>query len=117
MVMASPAQPDFAKNPDADISIFPIALPFIAGPATIMTVILQTDDDLYPAYEQALVTLMLLAVLGINFLFLLFAPVLNRVPGKSGNDILTRMLGLILAALAMQSIFSGVAGFFHLPTG
>ena len=117
MVMASPAQPDFAKNPDADISIFPIALTFIAGPATIMTVILQTDDDLYPAYEQALVTLMLLAVLGINFLFLLFAPVLNRVPGKSGNDILTRMLGLILAALAMQSIFSGVAGFFHLPTG
>ncbi|MBI5684700.1 MAG: MarC family protein [Verrucomicrobia bacterium] len=114
MVMGLQAQQDISNNQYADISIFPIALPYIAGPATIMTAILQTDNDLYSVYEQTMVTLVLFIVLGINFLFLLFAPVINRVLGKAGNDVLTRVLGLILAAIAMQSIFSGVAGFFHI---
>jgi len=114
MVMGSNAQQDPSNQQQTDIAIFPIALPYIAGPGAIMTVILQTDNNLYSIYEQAMVTLVLFVVLGINFLFLLFAPVVNRVLGKSGNDVLTRVLGLILAAIAVQSIFSGVAGFFHI---
>ncbi len=114
MVMGSHAHQDPPNTQHTDISIFPIALPYIAGPATIMAVILQTDNNLYSVYEQAMVTLVLFVVLGINCLFLLFAPAINRVLGKSGNDVLTRVLGLILAAIAMQSIFSGVVGFFHI---
>ncbi|MFA5192979.1 MAG: MarC family protein [Verrucomicrobiia bacterium] len=117
MVMGFVGQQDVSKNQYTDIAVFPIALPYIAGPGAIMAVILQTDNDVYSMFEQAMVALVMLVVLGINLLFLLSAPVINRLIGKAGNDVLTRVLGLILAAISVQSIFSGIAGFFHIKLG
>ena len=117
MVMGTTGDDDATGPAHKDIAIFPLGMPYIAGPGTIMTVILQTDNDLYSVYEQVMVTLVLLGVLVINMVLLWFAPVLHRILGKAGNDVLTRVFGLIVATIAMQSILSGIAGFFHIKIG
>ncbi len=99
---------------ERDLSVFPVALPYIAGPGTIMAVVLQTDNDIYSPMEQAVITGVLFGILLITWLTLRSAPNLQKILGKTGIDVITRVMGLILAALAMQMILGGISGHFKL---
>ena len=93
-----------------DPSVFPMAIPLIAGPGTIATVILLTGQQ--PGWEGfALVVGVMLAVLTLNFVFLLGASLIDRALGKTGIVVVTRLLGMLLAALAVQFVLDGVRGF------
>lgn len=97
-----------------DPAVFPIALPYIAGPGMIMAVVLQTDRTVYGPAEQALIVVVLLAVLALTWAILLGASFFRRILGKTGIDVITRIMGMILAALAVQTILTGAGGYFKL---
>ncbi|MCL5772971.1 MAG: MarC family protein [Firmicutes bacterium] len=97
-----------------DVAVFPIALPFIAGPGTIMAAVLLTDNDLYSVFEQFVVSLVLLGILLITWIVLRYAKQLEKLLGDTGINVVTRVMGLILAALACQTILNGIQGYFKL---
>jgi len=92
----------------ADPSVFPLATPLIAGPGSIATIILltgQAGDD-WAAIGS--VMLVLLAVLLLVFLFFLSASLLERALGDTGTNVVTRLLGMLLAALSVQFVIDGI---------
>jgi multiple antibiotic resistance protein len=95
-------------KPGRDIAIFPLAVPSIAGPGTIMAVIVLTDNDVYTIPEQALTSLMLLAVLVITCVLFLLSEKVLRLIGRAGASILIRVMGIILAALSVELVMGAL---------
>ena len=102
------AEPERGRTTSADVAVFPIAMPFIAGPASIMAVVMLTDNDRFGVAEQARTTAVMFGVLLLVYLTLRASETVLRVLGATGINVLTRIMGLILAALAVQSILGGV---------
>ncbi len=100
-----------AEDDDGDDpSIFPIAIPLIAGPGSIASVILLTGQR--PGLEGlALVLGVTFAVLALVLALFLSAGLLERVLGRTGINVITRLLGMLLAALAVQFVLDGLRGF------
>jgi multiple antibiotic resistance protein len=96
-----------------DISIFPMAIPMIAGPGSIASVMLLTSKSV--GISQTLVVLGALAlVLLVNLAALLAAGPLMKAVGHRVEAMITRILGVVLAALAAQFIIDGVKASFQL---
>lgn len=93
-----------------DPSVFPLALPLIVGPGAITTIILLAGNATSAADFGAIAGV-LMAVLLITILTFLVAPTIERALGKTGLNIVTRVLGMLLAALAVQFVLDGLRGF------
>jgi multiple antibiotic resistance protein len=103
-----------AKNPERnlssdeiDISVFPMSIPLISGPGCLTLTILLFSRTTAPSETAALFA----AVVAINLLtlaLLLAAPRVTRIIGQTGDDILRRLLGVILAALSIQFVADGI---------
>ena len=98
-----------AEDPDDDPSIFPIAIPLIAGPGAIASVILLSGQRPGPE-GLALVVGVTLCVLLMVFVLFLGAGLLERALGRTGITVVTRLLGMLLAALAVQFVLDGLTG-------
>ncbi|MEI4261964.1 MarC family protein [Roseovarius sp. D0-M9] len=102
---------DTAEQDDHDDpSIFPLAIPLIAGPGAIATIILLTGEH-QGLSGLAWVLGTMLVVLTMVFISFLGAGLLERVLGKTGINVVTRVLGMLLAALAVQFVLDGLRGF------
>lgn len=90
-----------------DISVFPLAFPLIAGPGAMTTVLLMASEA-----RTLTTTLGMVGIIGVvmvlAFLALWQSHWLNRVLGETGSNVIGRLLGLILAALAVQYVIDGV---------
>lgn len=96
-----------------DVSVFPMAMPMMAGPGAIASVMLLAGAA--DGIEEALVVLAaLLAVLVLTLLALLAAGPLMRLLGSRVESVITRLLGVLLAALAAQYLIDGIRGSFGL---
>lgn len=93
-----------------NIAVFPLAMPFIAGPATIMAVVLLTDNNVYTVWQQLETAVVLLVVLALAYACMIGADFVQRVLGLTGANVVSRIMGLILAALAIQAIIAGLRG-------
>lgn len=95
-----------------DISVFPLAFPFIAGPGALATILLATGE----ARGSPVLFTGLLAVVGLVILvclaLMLAAPRLMSVIGVTGANVMNRLSGVVLAALAVQFITDGIRGSF-----
>jgi multiple antibiotic resistance protein len=94
------------------VTIFPIAIPSIASPGAIMAVVLLTDNQLYTITEQALTTILVFVVIILTMLLLLIANRVQKRIGVYGITVISKIMGLILASYAVQSILAGLKGFF-----
>ncbi|QGX98252.1 MarC family protein [Roseovarius faecimaris] len=106
------SQADEAEDEDEgeDPSIFPLAIPLIAGPGSIASVILLAGQQ--PGMEGLLWVIgVMLAVLLIVLVLFLSSGLLERALGKTGINVITRLLGMLLAALAVQFVLDGLRGF------
>jgi len=92
-----------------DPSVFPLATPLIAGPGALATMILLTGQPGGWGHV-ALILLVMLAVLAVAFVLFLAATVIERVLGRTGIMVVTRLLGMLLAALSVQFILDGMRG-------
>jgi multiple antibiotic resistance protein len=91
-----------------DISVFPLATPLIAGPGAIGATILLVANAEADRLRVAVVILVLLGVLLLTFLLLLIASQVQRLLGVTGLHVVSRIVGVLLAALAVQFIFDGI---------
>ncbi|MXU65717.1 MarC family protein [Oceanomicrobium pacificus] len=92
-----------------DPSIFPLATPLIAGPGAMATIVLlmgQNSGDL-PA-QMMIFGVVLLVVLTALGLFMM-GGLIERVLGQTGINVITRLLGMLLAALAVQFVLDGIS--------
>lgn len=93
-----------------DISVVPLAMPIIVGPATIGTILVLGAE--LPTVKQTLIGYSgMITALIVLALMLYFSNVLERWLGKTGLNILSKVSGLILAAMASDIIFTGVANY------
>lgn len=103
---------EHAGRPD-DISVFPIGVPMIAGPGTIATAMFYMGERESLA-EKAVVLAALGANLALVLVIFLAAGPIVRAMGESVAGALTRILGVVLAALSVQLLIDGVKGAFNL---
>lgn len=95
-----------------DISVFPLAFPLVAGPGALATVLLMMGDARGNLLATGgLIGVILLVVL-IVLALLWTTPYVMRVIGRSGADVISRLLGVVLAALAVQYVIDGIRGTF-----
>lgn len=94
------------------VTVFPVAIPAIASPGAIMAVVLMTDNHIYTFAQQAFTTLMVLVVVGFTTILLLGATKVQNAIGTYGITVISKIMGLILASYAVQSILSGLRDFF-----
>ncbi|WP_424978378.1 MarC family protein [Leisingera sp. S232] len=93
-----------------DPSVFPLAIPLMAGPGSIATVILLTGQQ--PGIAGfAMVMGVVIAVLAILLVMCLFSGLFERMLGKIGITVVTRLLGMLLAALSVQFVLDGLRDF------
>jgi len=96
-----------------DIAVFPLAIPLIAGPGSLITVVLLADKEpSHSIIHHIILAGIILAVIVVTYLFLRGAPYIQKILGVTGSNVLTRVFGIILAALAAQFIFNGVKATF-----
>ena len=91
-----------------DIAIFPLAIPLIAGPGS-MTAIVLLMGRTHVALAQGMVLLALFLNVLLAFAAMLMSQALMRVLGLTGANVVARVSGILLAALAMQFIFDGLS--------
>lgn len=89
-----------------DVTVFPLAIPLLAGPGAIATVLLFTGGR--EPFEIALFVAVLLFVLLLTLVSLLLAPRIMALMGETGSNVLSRVLGVVIAALAVQFVLDGV---------
>lgn len=93
-----------------DPSVFPLAIPLIAGPGAITSVILITEN--HPGWLGiGEVTMVVAAVLVLVYVMFSIGTLLEQLLGKIGINVITRILGMLLAALAVQFVLEGIAAF------
>lgn len=94
-----------------DVSIFPMAMPMIAGPGSIASAMLLTAQ--HPTWgETAVVLAAMLTILALTLLALLAAGPIMRILGAKIEAVITRLLGVLLSALAAQFVIDGVKASF-----
>lgn len=105
-------------EPDHDIAVFPLAIPATATPGAILAVILLTDNNLYPVAQQAATAGVMVLILLITLGLLLLSNVIFRIIGFGGASILTRIMGMILAAFSVELVMNalGVHGWLSSAT-
>ncbi|MEZ4314730.1 MAG: MarC family protein [Polyangiaceae bacterium] len=96
-----------------DVGLIPLGVPLLAGPGAIATVMVWSSRATH--FDQRVALFVAIALLAVVILLtLLFAPRLSRLFGKTGINIVTRIMGLILAATAVQFVVDGAREAFHL---
>lgn len=103
-VMTERAEPEAGH----DIAVFPLALPSIANPGAIMAVVLLTDNHRHSIAQQAVTAGVLLIVLGMTLLALSASRPITQLLGSTGANVLIRVMGLLLSALATEQVATGV---------
>jgi multiple antibiotic resistance protein len=102
------------EEPFPDPSVFPLAIPLIAGPGAIATMILLAGRTT-GAVEMAGVLAVMAAVLVLALLLFLTADLIERALGRTGINVVTRLLGMLLAALSVQFVLDGLRDFGLAP--
>ncbi|HTI86438.1 MAG TPA: MarC family protein [Alphaproteobacteria bacterium] len=97
-----------------DISVFPLAIPLIAGPGALTSVVLLMGSAGSNILRQGVVLLVLLVVMAVLLFALLLTTRMMRYLGVTGVNVVTRFFGLVLAALAVQFVIDGAREAFSL---
>ncbi len=92
----------------AEWAVYPLAIPSIASPGAMLAVVVLTDNDVHSIAAQAVTAGITLAVLGLSLVLMLVAMPVQRLIGKAGASIVSRVMGLILAAVAVDHVISAI---------
>jgi multiple antibiotic resistance protein len=104
------SEEDAEARTRADISVFPLAMPLIAGPGAISATILLVTGAGGDQWKLMAVVTALLLMLVLTYLALLAAIPIQRLLGVTGLAVVSRVVGVLLAGLSVQFIFDGIKG-------
>jgi multiple antibiotic resistance protein len=108
---------DAAATASNDISVFPLAMPLLSGPGTIATILLLTSQAGGDFRKLVAIGVAIAVVFLVSVVALHLGARLIRLVGEGGVHIATRVMGIVLAALAVQYVLNGVAGYYTLLRG
>jgi len=91
-----------------DVSIFPLAIPMLAGPGAITTVLLYVSEDRLPAYLPLVLVGSVALALAIAALTMGLSAFFLRVLGKTGVSVIERIMGIVLTGLSVQFVYDGL---------
>jgi multiple antibiotic resistance protein len=92
----------------ADVAVFPLATPFLAGPGAIIAAVLLTENDVFSLAEQAVTSLIAVSICVFAYVVLASSDYLQKHLGDTGTSVMSRIFGLVLAALAVQMLLDGL---------
>ena len=95
-----------------ELAVYPLAVPSIASPGAMMAIVLLTDNHRFNLFDQTMTTLIMLSVLLITYLLFLAANRIQRWIGNTGAAVISRVMGLILADVAINNMLVGIRDFF-----
>ena len=95
-----------------ELAVYPLAVPSIASPGAMMAIVLLTDNHRFSLFDQTMTTLIMLSVLLITYFLFLAANRIQRWIGNTGAAVISRVMGLILAAVAINNMLVGIRDFF-----
>jgi multiple antibiotic resistance protein len=102
------------------IAVYPLAIPAIASPGAMLGAVMLTNVETFSLSDHAEDIAVILVVLAITLGFMLAAKYIIRLLGDSGINVIGRVMGLILAAVAVDGVLVALAKFFNIkgiPTG
>jgi multiple antibiotic resistance protein len=94
---------------------YPLAIPIIAGPGAMLTVVLLTDDDRFNLPGQMITVAIIALVMVIQFIILLAGRPIASLIGTAGVSVVGRVMGMLLAALAVSLVLSALGDWLGLP--
>lgn len=97
-------------------AIYPVATPIIAGPGSLLTIVLLMQNQQESFGRQVVTLAVLAAILALLLTAFLLSEWIHRVIGVGGANLLRRVMGLILSALAVNMVLSALAIWLHLPS-
>lgn len=109
---SKPEQEMKIKASISELAVYPLAVPSIASPGAMMAIVLLTDNHRFSITDQVVTAGIMLSVLAITYLFLLAANRIQHFIGNAGAAIISRVMGLILASVAINNLLVGVRDFF-----
>lgn len=89
-------------------AVFPLAMPSIASPGAMLAIVVLTDNHTEPLTDQILTAALLIGVLLITLAVLLLAGKVHRLIGNTGASIISRVMGIILATIAVDAVLGGL---------
>ena len=100
---APPALADLTQ-----MAVFPLAIPMISGPGTISATVLLASNEDHAVPERIVLVVVILVLMAITYAAMLLAHPINRILGATGRVVITRLLGIILAAMAIDFTVRGM---------
>lgn len=108
---------ELARQKAMDLAVYPMAIPSIAGPGSILAVIVLTDNAENSLIRQTGTGILMLLVVGIVFACMLLAERIHRLIKDVGASIVSRLMGLITAAIAADGVLGGLREYFQIGVG
>ncbi|AJI52336.1 marC integral membrane family protein [Francisella philomiragia] len=113
-VLAQPVSDTTVKSVSArDLAVVPLAIPLLAGPGTIATVITDSHEYFATIESKVIANLCLLFVAIVLWLFFRYLPKISAFLGEHTIDVISKIMGLMLVAISVEMIFDGIKGFFY----
>jgi multiple antibiotic resistance protein len=110
MIFAKETPHDAPPDKGHDVAVFPLAMPSIATPGALLSVVVLTNNNTHSLLEQTLTCGVMMIVLVVTLILMLLGDRILALIGHSGASILTRVMGLILSAVAVQMVYSALKG-------
>jgi multiple antibiotic resistance protein len=109
MIFDKPEGYGLPAESDHDIAVFPLAIPSIAGPGAMLGVVVSANNPANSPTQQAIAAGVLVVVLAMTYILLRSSEFINRWIGRTGSLILSRVMGIILTAIATETILKALA--------
>lgn len=103
-----------ATQPPVDVAVFPLAIPILAGPGAITTVLLLISQQTYGIEGTGIILGVVVLLMAMCMALFLLSSRLDKLLGDTVTSILTRLFGVILAALSFQFIIDGIKAAFSI---
>lgn len=104
-----------AETNPVEIAIYPLAIPSIASPGAMLAAVVLTDNARQNLPDLSLTIVIFVLVLLVTLAIMLAASSLSRLIGRGGASVISRVMGMILAALAVDLVLSAASTWLHLP--
>lgn len=108
MIFDKPEGIDLPPENHHDVAVFPLAIPSIAGPGAMLGVVVSANNPTYNFGHQMVATATLLVVLAITYGMLRASDWINRWLGRTGALILSRVMGIIVVAIATETVLKAL---------
>ena len=99
---------DAGRPERASPAVFPLAVPSLASPGAMLAIVLLTDNHRFSVAEQAVTAAVMLSVIAVALVFMLLATPILKLIGLGGAAIVSRVMGMILAAVAVDAVIGAV---------